>query len=227
MDSYRPMMISDDCLLSHIDALYRYGMVLSRNAAVASDLVQETYVLALNFRNKLRGDNNIKIWMFTILRNIWLNQLRKDRSSRGLTERDCAEVVEPAEGLQHDPHQQLMRKVETERVRDAIRQLPDDFREVILLREYEDLSYRETEEFVGCPVGTVMSRLARARTQLRRLLKDFRMERGACGSLDARRQRTASNPRPKCLSRVPSYWKVRCDPARQRYLVCHGTPLAR
>ena len=84
MDSYRPIMVSDDCLLSHIDALYRYGMVLSCNAAVASDLVQESYVRALNFRNKLRGDNNIKSWMFTILRNIWLNQLRRERSSPGL-----------------------------------------------------------------------------------------------------------------------------------------------
>jgi RNA polymerase sigma-70 factor (ECF subfamily) len=130
-------MVSDDCPLSHIDALYRYGMVLSCNAAVASDLVQETYVRALNFRNKLRGDNNIKSWMFTILRNIWLNQLRRERSSPGLTERDCAEMMGLAGGLQDDPHQQLMQKVETERVREAIHQLPDDFREVIFLREYE------------------------------------------------------------------------------------------
>jgi RNA polymerase sigma-70 factor (ECF subfamily) len=186
MDSYRPIMVSDDCLLSHIDALYRYGMVLSCNAAVASDLVQETYVRALNFRNKLRGDNNIKSWMFTILRNIWLNQPRRERSSPGLTERDCAEMMELAGGLQDDPHQQLMQKVETERVREAIHRLPDDFREVIFLREYEDLSYREIAELVGCPVGTVMSRLARARARLRNLLKDFRIEKGHCGRLDAR-----------------------------------------
>ena len=186
MDSYRPIMVSDDCLLSHIDALYRYGMVLSCNAAVASDLVQETYVRALNFRNKLRGDNNIKSWMFTILRNIWINQLRRERSSPGLTERDCAEMMELAGGLQDDPHQQLMQKVETERVREAIHQLPDDFREVIFLREYEDLSYSEIAELVGCPVGTVMSWLARARGRLRNLLKDFRIEKGHRGGLDAR-----------------------------------------
>jgi RNA polymerase sigma-70 factor, ECF subfamily len=87
--------------------------------------------------------------------------------------------MEPVEGLQYDPHQQLMRKVVTERVREAIRQLPDDFREVILLREYEDLSYREIAELVGCPAGTVMSRLARARARLRKLLKDLRMGKGA------------------------------------------------
>jgi RNA polymerase sigma-70 factor (ECF subfamily) len=86
--------------------------------------------------------------------------------------------VEPQEELRHDPHQQLMRKVETERVREAIRQLPDDFREVILLREYEYLSYLEIAQLVGCPVGTVMSRLARARALLRELLKDFRIEKG-------------------------------------------------
>jgi RNA polymerase sigma-70 factor (ECF subfamily) len=76
--------------------------------------------------------------------------------------------------------------VETERVREAIHQLPDDFREVIFLREYEDLSYREIAELVGCAVGTVMSRLARARARLRNLLKDFRIEKGHCGRLDAR-----------------------------------------
>jgi RNA polymerase sigma-70 factor, ECF subfamily len=172
-------MISDGCLLSHIDALHRYGIVLSRNAAVASDLVQETYVRALNFRNELRDDNSIKSWMFTILRNIWLDQLRKERNFPNLVEQDCPEVMERAKRLQHDPYQQLMRKVEAERVREAIRQLPDDFREVILLREYEDLSYREIAEFVGCPAGTVMSRLARARARLRELLKDLRMEKRA------------------------------------------------
>jgi hypothetical protein len=88
LDSYRPIMISGDGLLSHIDALYRYGIVLSGNAAVASDLVQEAYVRALNFRNKLRHDNNIKSWMFTILRNIWLNQLRKERNFPDLAEQD-------------------------------------------------------------------------------------------------------------------------------------------
>ena len=174
-------MISDDCRLSHIDALYRYGMVLSCNAAIASDLVHETYVRALNFRNKLRGDDNIKGWMFAILRNIWLNQLRKERSFPGLTERDCAEVEELAASLQHNPHQQLMRKVEMEQVREAIRQLPGVFREVIFLREYEDLSCREIAELVGCPLGTVMSRRTLARARLRKLLKDFRMEKGACG----------------------------------------------
>jgi RNA polymerase sigma-70 factor, ECF subfamily len=172
-------MISDECLLSHIDALYRYGIFLSRDIAVASDLVQETYLRALSFRNQLRDDNNIKSWMFTILRNVWLNQLRKERNFTDLAEQDWAEATEPLESLQRDPHQQLMRKVEVERVREAIRQLPDDFREVILLREYDDLSYREIAELIDCPAGTVMSRLARARARLRELLKDLRMEKGA------------------------------------------------
>jgi RNA polymerase sigma-70 factor, ECF subfamily len=172
-------MISDGYLLSHLGALHRYGIALSRNAAVASDLVQETYMRALNFRNELHDDNSIKGWMFTILRNIWLDQLRKERNSPDLLEQYCAEVMEPVKRLQHDPYQQLMRKVEAERVREAIRQLPDDFREVILLREYEDLSYREIAELVGCPAGTVMSRLARARARLRELLKDLRMEKRA------------------------------------------------
>ncbi|WP_255550885.1 sigma-70 family RNA polymerase sigma factor [Granulicella sp. dw_53] len=154
-----------------MDALYGYAMMLTRNRSEAEDLVQETCVRAIRAIRYLRADSNVKSWMLTILRNTWLNQLRKQRTTPNLIELDADEittnvVVEPSKG----PHALYVSKLESEQVREAIQQLPMDFREVILLREYEELSYQEIAHVLDCPVGTVMSRLARARAKLRALL---------------------------------------------------------
>jgi RNA polymerase sigma-70 factor (ECF subfamily) len=154
-----------------MDSLYRYAMVLSRNPAEAADLVQETYVRALKAQERLRADSNLRSWLFTILRNIWLNQLRQRNSSPEMVEIDAEEdgahlAVEKAK----DPYAEYVSKIECERVRRAIQQLPVEFREIIILREFEELSYEEIACLLGCPAGTVMSRLARARSRLRALL---------------------------------------------------------
>jgi len=157
--------------LGYIDELYRYAMVLVRNRTEAEDLVQETYVRALKAMGSLRPDSNIKAWLFTILRNVWRNQLRRRRASPDLVEIDADEananvVVEPSP----DPHAVYVSDMESNYVREAIAQLPSDFREVIVLREFEDLSYQEIADLLKCPTGTVMSRLGRARSKLRALL---------------------------------------------------------
>jgi RNA polymerase sigma-70 factor (ECF subfamily) len=120
---------------------------------------------------RLLPPRNMKSWLFTILRNIWLNQLRKSRNGPQMvgiaTDNGAANnVVEPS----IDSYARYVSKVEVEQVRAAIQKLPVDFRETILLREYEDLSYQEIARVMDCPVGTVMSRLARARAKLRELL---------------------------------------------------------
>jgi RNA polymerase sigma-70 factor (ECF subfamily) len=113
----------------------------------------------------------MKSWMFTILRNIWLNQLRRRRTTPDLIDIDTNEsTADIAVETSKDPYESYASKVESEQVRRAIQQLPVDFREVILLREYEDLSYQEIANVLSCPPGTVMSRLARARSRLRTLL---------------------------------------------------------
>ncbi len=161
----------DVAVTENMDALYGYAMMLTRNRSEAEDLVQETCVRAIRAIRYLRADSNVKSWMLTILRNTWLNQLRKQRTTPNLIELDADEittnvVVEPSKG----PHALYVSKLESEQVREAIQQLPMDFREVILLREYEELSYQEIAHVLDCPVGTVMSRLARARAKLRALL---------------------------------------------------------
>ena len=162
--------------IEHLDGLYSYAMVLSRNHAEAEDLVQETYVRAIRAMGRLRTGSNMKSWLFTILRNIWFNQLRKRRNGPQMVE------IETEEGIANsvaDPsknsHDLYVSKVETERVRAAIQELPVEFREIILLREYEDLSYLEIASVLDCPVGTVMSRLGRARAKLRALLLETRV----------------------------------------------------
>jgi RNA polymerase sigma-70 factor, ECF subfamily len=157
----------------YLDGLYGYAMVLSRNSSEAEDLVQETSLRALRAIDGLRADGSVKSWLFTILRNIWLNQLRQRRTGPDLIELDADEngTYEPVDATQ-DPHTDYVSKTEREQVRVAIQQLPVEFREIIILREYEELSYQEIAGLLGCPIGTVMSRLARARDRLRDLLSD-------------------------------------------------------
>jgi RNA polymerase sigma-70 factor, ECF subfamily len=157
---------------TYLDGLYGYAVVLSRNSAEAEDLVQETYLRALRSVGQLRPDGNVKSWLFTILRNIWLNQVRHKRTVPEMAEiDDRSRAIEPVDAGK-DPHEVYVSSIERGRVRDAIQQLPVEFREIIILREYEELSYQEIAALLDCPPGTVMSRLARARSKLRHLLSD-------------------------------------------------------
>jgi|SRR5262245_43115745 len=151
--------------------LYRYAVVLSRDRVEAQDLVQETCVRAIRGVDSLRPGTNVEGWLFTILRNIWFNQLRRRRTAPKVVELELEEA--PAQygvAASEDPHSIYVSKVEHRQIREAIEQLPLEFREVVLLREYEQLSYEDIASILGCPRGTVMSRLARARSKLRSLL---------------------------------------------------------
>jgi RNA polymerase sigma-70 factor, ECF subfamily len=176
---------ADATYVEHLDGLYSYALVLTRNHAEAEDLVQETYVRAIPAMGRLRAGSNTKGWLFTILRNVWLNQLRKWRNGPQVIEMAVGDdVANSIVETSKDSHDLYVSKLEAEQVRAAIQELPIDFREIILLREYEDLSYQEIANLLDCPVGTVMSRLGRARAKLRVLLsttlnRSDRPERGA------------------------------------------------
>jgi RNA polymerase sigma-70 factor, ECF subfamily len=163
--------------LDHLDGLYSYALLLTRNHPEAEDLVQETYVRAIPAMGRLRVDSNTKGWLCTILRNIWLNQLRKSRNRPQMVEIDAQNgcvnsVVDPSK----NSHDVYVSNRETNQVRAAIQELPVEFREIILLREYEDLSYQEIASVLDCPIGTVMSRLARARKTYRTLLAEIHLQ---------------------------------------------------
>ena len=158
-------------LNEYLDGLYGYAVVLSRNSAEAEDLVQETCLRALRGMNTLRAEASAKSWLFTILRNIWFNQLRQRRTAPELVDLDSDKsgAAESPDAAQ-DPHADYVTKTERDQVRIAIQKLPVESREIIILREYEELSYQEIAAVLGCPAGTVMSRLARARSKLREVL---------------------------------------------------------
>jgi RNA polymerase sigma-70 factor, ECF subfamily len=119
---------------------------------------------------RLRADSNVKSWLFTILRN-WLNQLRQRKIAPDMVGLDADEqVANRAVDSSRDPHAACVSDLEGEQVRHAIEQLPLEFREIILLREYGEFSYQEIAALLDCRPGTVMSRLARARSKLRTLL---------------------------------------------------------
>ena len=174
-----------DIVSQHLDALYSYALVISRNPTVAEDLVQETCARAIRAMGSLREDSNVKSWLFTILRNIWLNQLREQRVAPKLVELDVDEsIADVAVATTEDPLTSYINKVEQQRVRQAIQQLPVHFREIIVLREFEELSYEEIATLLNCPAGTVMSRLARARAKLRDLLLEHGPSAGQRGATE-------------------------------------------
>lgn len=163
--------MQDTNLLHYIDGLYGYAMALTRNQADAEDLVQETYVRAIRGAESLPAGSNVKYWLFTILRNIRLNQLRQQRIAPKFIELDADEgKTDIAIETSPDPYAHYVGKTERERVREAIQQLSSEFREIILLREFEELTYQEIANLLDCRTGTVMSRLARARSKLRTFL---------------------------------------------------------
>ena len=161
--------------MEYLDGLYSYALVLSRNQAEAEDLVQETYVRAARTMGGLRADSNIKRCFFTILRNIWLDPVEKGAKRPPHLRDNLDESL--ANGSSYDLQ---VSKMERERVGAAIHLLPVEFREIIVLREYEQLSYEEIGSIVGCAAGTVVSRLGKARSELRILLSTKLMKSGSC-----------------------------------------------
>src|ERR1700720_4693424 len=102
--------MEDTTLPAYMDGLYGYGMVLSRNPAMAADLVQETYLRALKAKESLSPDSNVKSWLFTILRNIWLNQLRHERAGPKIAELDSDEnLTDVSIATSEDPHDLYVR----------------------------------------------------------------------------------------------------------------------
>ena len=161
--------------IEHLDALYGFAMTLTRNETEAQDLVQETYLRAVRAFGQLLPDSNLKGWLFAICRNIWLNQLRHARSGPRFVELDAEEEGRAGwfDTVASNPYTVFVRKLEREEVRAAIESLPRLYREVVVLRDLEGFSYQQIAAILGCPAGTVMSRLNRARERLRSLLDQW------------------------------------------------------
>jgi RNA polymerase sigma-70 factor (ECF subfamily) len=159
-----------DAALPHLDDVFTLARYLMRNAADADDAVQECYLRALRHFDSYRGPA-MKPWLLAILRNICNAEFVR-RSRQETPADDAGEESKPDEPSlwqepQASPETALLRQQDGDTMRQLIAALPQPFREAIVLREINDLSYQEIAEVAGVPVGTVMSRLARARSMLR------------------------------------------------------------
>ncbi len=144
---------------SHYESLYRYAVRLSGSVADAEDLTQETFGKALTRLPQLRDADRAKPWLFRILRNEYLHRKRDDRRAKVVPLDAVGEPPEPPpdDGFEVDPHELQV----------ALAGLDETFRTPLILFYFEDFSYRDIAEQMDLPIGTVMSRLARAKTYLR------------------------------------------------------------
>jgi RNA polymerase sigma-70 factor (ECF subfamily) len=154
----------DLLILPHLDAAYNLARWLVGNPADAEDIVQEAFLRALRFFDGFRGGDS-RAWLLKIVRNTSYSWLRKNRPAQLTDEFD--ETIHSDENADENAEMKLLSRAESERVINALEALPLTFREILVLREIEGLSYKEISEVTGMAMGTVMSSLSRARHRLR------------------------------------------------------------
>ena len=168
--------------LVHLDLLYRAALRLTHNRAEAEDLVQETWLRALRHFDQFDPGSNCRAWLLTILRNAFLNRVR--REGREILESDMAATeagaarLEEASVARSSPEEDFFQTVLHGDVDRALKTLPLPFRLVVTLVDLEGLTYKEVAQVLDCPIGTVMSRLSRARQLLRKELVTLAREHG-------------------------------------------------
>jgi RNA polymerase sigma-70 factor (ECF subfamily) len=167
-----------------VDALYNTAYRMTRNAQDAEDLIQETYLKAYKYYDKFEEGTNLKAWLFKILKNTFINAYRKKQQVP--PESDFADIEDSFERLVRDdvagkiksPEEEFLENVLDEDLQRALDGLPEDFRMVLMLADLESFSYKEIADILEVPVGTVMSRLYRARRLLESAMLDYAREHG-------------------------------------------------
>ncbi|MGE0866801.1 MAG: sigma-70 family RNA polymerase sigma factor [Vicinamibacterales bacterium] len=153
-----------------MDSLYGAALRLTRNPDRAQDLVQDTYLKAIRARGRFQAGSNLKAWLYTILHNTWRNRQRDRARSRVDFDSEAVEAaveggsLEPAAA--ETPETLLLRAALDDDLQAALDALPESYREVVWLRDVDELSYQEIATVLEVPIGTVMSRLSRGRRQL-------------------------------------------------------------
>jgi len=163
----RKRELFEDCVVPHLGAAYNLARWLTRNSHDAEDVVQEAYLRAVKFFGGFRGGDG-RAWLLTIVRNTCYSWLQQNRSLELVASlEDAAERVETSSP---SPEAEMIRNADARVIMKAVEDLPIEFREAVVLREMEGMSYKEIAVITEIPIGTVMSRLARARKRLQQSL---------------------------------------------------------
>lgn len=174
----------EEIALIHLDDLYATALRYTKNDKDAEDLVQETYLKAFTNFHRYEKGTNCRAWLFTILTNTFINHFRRKKKEREILNADDLRPIEDnffnrekAEFYQN-PEKGIIFKTFSTDLKDALGNLPDEFRTVVVLADLNDFSYKEIAHILDVPVGTVMSRLFRGRKLMRRHLVDIAYDRG-------------------------------------------------
>jgi RNA polymerase sigma-70 factor, ECF subfamily len=171
VDERERLKLFEQTVMPHLDAAYNLARWLAGNDHDAQDVVQEASLRAFKFFGSFRGEN-ARAWLLTIVRHTFYNWLQKNRPSEIIVELDDEALA--VEDVSVNAETINLRLADAAAVRSAIAELPVEFREIVVLREMEGFSYKEIADLADVPIGTVMSRLARARKQLqKRLASEF------------------------------------------------------
>lgn len=164
--------------LPHLDTVYRVALRLSGSEAQAEDLAQETMLKAFRAWHQYRTGTNIRAWLLTILRNTFINEYRKNRRSPSVNIADIEAYTVFQDVQETDPEGRFFEEIIDDEVLRAIDSLGEEFRETLVLSDVEGLTYQEIAAITGVPVGTVKSRIFRARQALQRQLYHYAVEMG-------------------------------------------------
>jgi RNA polymerase sigma-70 factor (ECF subfamily) len=152
-----------EALLTHLDAAYNLARWLSRNQHDAEDIVQEAMMKAIQYQSSYSG-GDLRAWLLTIVRNTAYSLFQRQGKNKREIEYD--ETTSELALDKPDPETALWSSIDCENLREALASLPEEYREALVLRELEGYSYKEISEITGSPIGTIMSRLNRARAML-------------------------------------------------------------